>query len=396
MQVGLNSEANSRFYFDNNATTFPSPKLRERWVELLDIAGNPSSIHQDGRKPKTILRDVRAKLAAKLKCSPLELVFNSGASEGNASILRSVFANFKNSKNEFLVSSVEHPSVMKAAQYIQQNGAVVHYIPVNRAGRIDLNFIKQKLSSKTALVSVMYANNETGTIFPIKEIADLAHQAGALMHTDCVQMMGKVNEENFATLNVDYATFSAHKFYSLKGTGFCYVKSSSPWESLIFGSQERARRGGTENITGLAALNIVLDDFEDINNKIENMLSLRNYFEAELQKRIDGVKITAGQSPRVSNTSSVMIDGVDGDTMLMSLDLKGFSVSTGAACSSGSPEPSPVLMAMGFTREEAQSSLRISMGWSSKKEEVEQLINSIEEVVIKLRKLNSKANGVVG
>lgn len=396
MQVGLNSEASSRFYFDNNATTFPSPKLRERWVELLDIAGNPSSIHQDGRKPKTILRDVRAKLAEKLKCSPLELVFNSGASEGNASILRSVFANFKNTKNEFLISSVEHPSVMKAAQYIQQNGAVVHFIPVNREGQIDLNFLKEKLSNKTALVSVMYANNETGTIFPIKEITDLAHQAGALMHTDCVQMFGKVNESDFASLNVDYATFSAHKFYALKGTGFCYVKSTALWEPLIFGSQERARRGGTENITGLAALNIVLDDFEDINQKIENMLSLRNYFETELQKRIQGVSVTAAGSPRVSNTSSVMIKGVDGDTLLMSLDLKGFSVSTGAACSSGSPEPSPVLISMGYTREEAQSSLRISMGWSSKKEEVEQLIISIEEVVTKLRKLNSKLNGVVG
>lgn len=395
MQVGLNSEASSRFYFDNNATTFPSPKLRERWVELLDIAGNPSSIHQDGRKPKTILRDVRAKLAARLKCSPLELVFNSGASEGNASILRSVYANFKNTKNEFLISSVEHPSVMKAAQYIQQNGAVVHFIPVNREGQIDLNFLKEKLSNKTALVSVMYANNETGTIFPIKEITQLAHQAGALMHTDCVQMFGKVNESDFAGLNVDYATFSAHKFYALKGTGFCFVKSTAPWEPLIFGSQERARRGGTENITGLAALNIVLDDFEDINQKIENMLSLRNYFEAELQKRITGVSVTAAGSPRVSNTSSVMIKGVDGDTMLMSLDLKGFSVSTGAACSSGSPEPSPVLIAMGYTREEAQSSLRISMGWSSKKEDVEQLIRSIEEVVIKLRNLNAKANGIV-
>jgi cysteine desulfurase len=395
MQVGLNSEASSRFYFDNNATTFPSQKLRERWLDLLDIAGNPSSIHQDGRKPKTILRDVRAKLAAKLKCSPLELVFNSGASEGNTSILRSVFASFKNTKNEFLISSVEHPSVIKAAQYVRQNGGIIHFIPVNREGQIDLNFIKEKLSSKTALVSVMYANNETGTLFPIKEITQLAHQAGALMHTDCVQMFGKVNETDFASLEVDYASFSAHKFYALKGTGFCYVKSTAPWEPLVFGSQERARRGGTENITGLAALNIVLDEFEDINIKIENMLTLRNYFETEMQKRIDGVSITAAGSPRIPNTSSVMIKGVDGDTLLMSLDLKGFSVSTGAACSSGSPEPSPVLMAMGFSREEAQSSLRISMGWSSKKEEVEQLVKSIEEVVLKLRNLNSKLNGVM-
>ena len=217
------------------------------------------------------------------------------------------------------------------------------------------------------------------------------------MLSDCVQMMGKV-KVNFSELGLDYATFSAHKFYALKGTGFCYIKSTAPWEPLVFGSQERARRGGTENITGLAALNIVLDEFSDIERKIQHMSDLRDYFETELKKRIDGVSITAEQSPRVSNTAGIMIKGVDGDTMLMSLDLKGFSISTGAACSSGSPEPSPVLIAMGFNREEAQSSLRISMGWTSCKEDVDLLIASIEEIVVKLRKLNNKTDtdGVSG
>jgi cysteine desulfurase len=214
----------------------------------------------------------------------------------------------------------------------------------------------------------------------------MAHEAGALMHTDCVQMLGKC-ENDFKSLGVDYASFSAHKFYSLKGTGFCYIKSSAPWMPLIFGSQERGRRGGTENMTGIAALNIVLDEFGDLSGRIRHMSSLRDLFESKVKERIKGVTITAQNSPRVSNTSSLVIEGVDGDTLLMSLDLKGFSVSTGAACSSGSPEPSPVLLAMGLSKAEAQSSLRISVGWTNTEAEVLLFVDTLSEVVSKLREM---------
>ena len=276
MQNYSNSGSLQRIYLDYNATTPHLPALKSRWVELIDISGNPSSIHFDSRVPKTIIRETRQKIAELLSCSPLEIVFNSGASEGNSSVLRSLWDHFKNQKNEFLISQVEHPSVQKTAAYLISQGAIIHFIPVSKDGMIDMNFIREKLSAHTALVSVMYANNETGTVFPIKEISKLAHAVGAYMHSDCVQLLGKANVD-FADFGVDYATFSAHKLYAIKGTGFCYIRKNSPWVPLIHGGgQERGRRGGTENVLGIAALNIVLDEFKNCESKIKSMSTLRD------------------------------------------------------------------------------------------------------------------------
>lgn len=382
----------SRVYLDHNATTPHSARLRLKWDELFELSGNPSSIHQGSRAPKTWIRETRQKIADELNCSPLEIIFNSGASEGNSSVLKSVWEVLGSDKPEMLVSSVEHPSVMKTAQYLQSKGAVVHFIPVSKDGEIDFDFIRQHLSQKTALVSVMYANNETGSVFPIAEISNLAHEAGALMHSDCVQLLGKDDVE-FETLDVDYATFSAHKFYALKGTGFTYVRKNSPWVSLVNGGgQERGRRGGTENVTGIAALGIVLDSLIEVSDQVKHMTGLRDSLEKQILEKIPGVTVTAQKGKRLSNTSSLVIANVDGETLLMSLDLKGFSVSTGAACSSGNPEPSPVLLAMGLRREEAQSSLRISVGWNTTKEQIENFVTTLVSVVSKLRDLNQKEN----
>lgn len=387
MQNDTVSAPQSRVYLDYNATTPHSSLLKSRWSELFEIFGNPSSVHQDARQPKLILREARQKIADLLGCSPLEIVFNSGASEGNNSVFKSVFEESKNSRHEFIVSQVEHPSVMKALNFLQNHGAIVHFIPVNRDGVLDLDFLKSKLSDKTALVSVMFANNETGVMFPIKEISSLAHAVGALMHSDCVQTLGKT-EFNFQELNLDYATFSAHKFYGLKGTGFCYIKKMSPWTPLIHGGgQERARRGGTENVIGIAALNIVLDQFRLSDKKISEMRRLRDIFEESVVQKNADVSITAKASNRLSNTSSLVIKDVDGETLLMTLDLKGYSVSTGAACSSGSPEPSPVLISMGLTRAEAQSSLRVSIGWETTEEQIMQFVQVLTEAVSKLREV---------
>ncbi len=388
MQNFSNSVPQSRVYLDHNATTPHSLILKSRWSELIEISGNPSSIHHDSRVPKTILRETRQKISEILLCSPLEIIFNSGASEGNSFVLRSVYEVFKASRNEFIISQVEHPSVQKTAAYLKSQGAVIHWIPVGKNGLIDINFIKEKLSDKTALVSVMFANNETGTLFPIREISDLAHSRGALMHSDCVQLLGKI-EVNFKALNVDYATFSAHKFYSLKGTGFCYVRKNSPWVPLIHGGgQERGRRGGTENVIGIAALNIVLDELKSAGSKIPEIQRLRNLMEELIIQKLSSVSITSQSSLRIGNTSSLIIDNIDGETLLMTLDLKGYSVSTGAACSSGNPEPSPVLLAMGLTREEAQSSLRVSLGWGTTENEIRLFVEVLTETVGKLREIN--------
>ncbi|MBC7419323.1 MAG: cysteine desulfurase [Bdellovibrio sp.] len=396
MQNHSGTSLQERIYLDHNATTPHSPVLKQRWSELYEVSGNPSSIHQDSRITKTWLRETRQKFADYLNCSTLELIFNSGASEGNSSILKSVWNFKKDSKPEMLISSVEHPSVIKTAEYLETMGAIIHWIPVARSGQIDLAFIKSKLSEKTSLVSVMFANNETGTIFPIKEISTLAHGAGALMHSDCVQMLGKydlqAHELRLKEFDLDYATFSAHKFYALSGTGVVYVKKNSPWVSLVHGGgQERSRRGGTENVLGIASLGLVMEEVKNSSVKVNEMFRLRNLMEAQILKEISRCTVTAAEYPRLSNTSSLVIQDIDGETLLMSLDLKGFAVSTGAACSSGNPEPSPVLLMMGLSRAEAQSSLRISLGWSTTEAQVQLFILTLKEVVEKLRSINLSA-----
>ena len=375
-------------YLDFNATAPLSQKVITSMPQLLQLWGNPSSIHLASRGPKTILRETKKKLADYLKVSSLEIIFNSGASEGNNTVLKSVWSTLGPVKNEFLISSVEHPSITKTAQYLETLGAIVHWIPVSRDGELDLNFIKEKLSERTALVSVMFANNETGTVFPIKEIVALAKTKNVLVHSDCVQAFGKT-DFNFQDLGVDYATISAHKFYALKGCGVLYVRKNSPYINLVHGGgQERARRGGTENILGIASLGVMVDEISEVSLKETELKKLRDYFESEIRSQLKGVSVTCEKSLRLANTSSLIIDGVDGETLLVSLDLKGFAVSTGAACSSGNPEPSPVLLAVGLTRQEAQNSLRVSLGWTTTQEHIDLFIHQLVEIVQHLRAIN--------
>ena len=381
---------NANHYYDHNATTPVAHEIIQALPDLFQHWGNPSSIHMAGRVPKNILRETRQKIAQYLNCSPLEIVFNSGGSEGNNTIIKSVFQILNNRKNHFMCSQVEHPSVIKTMQYLESHGAKVDYIPVNRKGEIDFDFYEKHLTNQTALVSVMTANNETGTIFPIQKIVELAHLRGALFHTDAVQIFGKASID-LKSLNIDYATFSAHKFYSLKGTGFIYLKKGAPFESLIIGGgQERQRRGGTENTVGIAALGQVLSRLDHLKTEVTRITELRDYFEKKVLQLIANVTVTAGESERIGNTSSLVIPGVDGETLLMNLDLKGYAVSTGAACSSGNPEPSPVLLAMGLTRAEAQNSLRVSFGWGNQISEVDQFIQVLVEIVHRLRRLQQE------
>ncbi len=383
-----------RIYLDHNATTPVHDRVLQSVPDWIGSWGNPSSIHWAGRESKNILRETRQILAAGLSCHPLEIVFNSGGSEGNNTVIRAVWNKLGSVKNHFMCSSVEHPSVRKTYEYLESLGARVDYIPVSRKGMLDLDFIKKNLSDKTALISVMLANNETGHIFPVREIVEIA-KGKALVHTDAVQALGKI-PLNLPELGVDYATFSAHKFYSLKGTGFLYLKKTSPYEPLIMGGgQERHRRGGTENIIGIASLGAVTSLLSDVSAKSYFMKSLRDHFEKKILNEIPGVKITGAETPRLPNTSSMTIEGIDGETLLMSLDLKGFAVSTGAACSSGNPEPSPVLLAMGLSRDEAQTSLRVSLGWSTNEAEMNLFIETLKAVVLRLRNLKEQREAVV-
>ncbi|WP_374035833.1 cysteine desulfurase family protein [Bdellovibrio bacteriovorus] len=384
-------------YFDHNATTPVCKEVLQSLPEFAQAWGNPSSIHWGGRQPKNILRDARKAVAEMVNASPLEIIFTSGGSEANNTVLKGLLEYYQTAqfltpeqrkRTHFMSSEVEHPSIMKTMQHLKDMGARVDFIPVNRQGQIDMKFYEEHLSEETALVSVMFANNETGTLFPIKEMAEMAHKKGALFHTDAVQAFGKVPVD-LKALNVDFASFSGHKFYSVKGTGVLYAKKGGNVTPLVHGgAQERHRRGGTENTLGIGALGVVAKRAPMIAEKAETLAALRDHMEARILSEISEVTVTAGESPRLPNTSSLVLKGADGETMLMSLDIKGYAVSTGAACSSGNPEPSPVLLAMGLTRAEAQNSLRVSLGWDSTLEQVDAFVDTLKTVVDRLRSLN--------
>ena len=377
-----------RIYLDHNATSPIAQSVADRLPEWLAHWGNPSSIHQSGRGPKTLMRDSRDKIAKMIGASPLEIVFTGGGSEANNLALKGVFeteSHRESPRMRYLISSVEHPSLRRAAEYLEKRGAKVEMIPVSREGRIDLEAYQAMLGDDVALVSVMLANNETGNVFPIKEMAELAHAKGALFHSDCVQALGKIPLD-LKDLGVDLASFAGHKFYALKGCGFLFSKKGTSLEPLIHGGgQERHRRGGTENVLAIASLAHMCEYKDQVEFQADRLQKLRDHLERRVLAEIEGASLTGNQSPRLPNTSSMVLSGVDGETLLMNMDLRGFSVSTGAACSSGSPEPSPVLLAMGLSRAEAQSSLRLGLGWGTTPEEVDRFVDTLKAVVAHLR-----------
>lgn len=376
-------------YLDHNATTPVHPEVLERLPEWAKHWGNPSSVHKASREPKTLIRETRKALAEYFKVHPLELIFTSGGSESNnLAIKGTFFALQKLGRTHFITSTIEHPSVMMAFEFLEKNGATVDYIPVGIDGKLDLEFYKNKLTEKTALVSVMLANNETGAIHPIKEMCEQAHAKGALFHTDAVQALGKMSVD-LENLGVDLASFSGHKFYSLKGTGILFQKRGTQLESLISGGgQERGRRAGTENILSIASLGYMISKSSEILNENERIEKLRDDMEKRVLESIPDIRIFKN-SNRLPNTSNLFIEGVDGETLLMNLDMHGICVSTGAACSSGSQEPSAVLRAMGYTRKEAQCSLRISLGWHNNAEQMEYFLEVLSKVVIRIRQFSN-------
>ena len=390
----------NKIYLDYNATTPLHPVAEGRVIECFGTAGNPSSIHWAGQAAKALLREARENLAEVLHAHPLEFIFTSGASESNNTILRGIFDLLAGhdelrGKQEFVTSAVEHPSVLRTFQYLKTKGAIVHIVPVDRYGQLDMQFLRAHVNEKTALVSIMWANNETGAIHPIDEIATLCEDRDVLFHVDGVQALGKLPID-LKNSKVDYMTFSAHKFYAMKGCGFIYVRSGSPFQSLIYGGgQERKRRGGTENILAISSLSAVvhalLREPRAFTDHIAAMTSVRNLLEERILTEISEVTLTTQKlACRLPNTSHFVIAGVDGESLLMALDLRGFAVSTGAACSSGNPEPSAALLAMGLTLREAQSSLRVSHGHFTTEDEINSFVDHLKQVVHHLRSVKQE------
>lgn len=387
----LTQSSKNQIYLDHNATTPPDAEVLARVANWARDWGNPSSIHQAGRGPKARLRDARAAIASMIGCSSLEVIFTSCGSESNSTALLGSLQALRHRgdvRRHILASSLEHPSIRRTLEVLKQDGYEIEYVPVDRSGLVSADAFRARIrASETVLITCMFVNNETGVIQPVKEIAKLAKANGALVHTDAVQALGKI-PVNLIDLGVDYASFAGHKFYALRGAAVLFARKGAPLNPLIQGGgQERSRRGGTENTLAIASLGYMCTRASEVVERGLRMAFLRDHFEARVQREISDVTVTGQQSPRIGSTSSLLIPGIDGETLLMSLDMEGIAVSTGAACSSGSPEPSPVLLAMGLTREEAQCSLRVGVGWATTEEEIDIFVDVLKKVVLRLRSL---------
>lgn len=379
----------TRAYFDHNATT----PLRAEVLEGLQTAlsesfGNASSIHRDGQRARQLVEEARRKVAGLLGADSREIVFTSGGTESDNTAIFGAVASSTRDRKHVVTTTIEHPAVLNACERLEQLGAAVSYVPVGASGVVNPADIEAALRPETVLVSVMHANNEIGTLQPISAIAAICRRAGAPLHVDAVQSCGKVRV-NCSELGADLVALSAHKIYGPKGVGVLWIRKGAPFVKLLYGGRhERDRRPGTENVPSIHGLGIAASLAQSkLEDEAHRLGELRDHLETLLLSRIDGVSVNAAESERLPNTSNVRIDGVEGEPLVIALDLRGFAVSSGAACSSGSVEPSHVLTAMGLSRDEARSCVRISLGVSNTREQVEALAGAMEESVGHLRRL---------
>lgn len=382
-QADASSETLMRCYFDHNASTPVSPEAMSAFTQIaLSSFGNPTSIHADGQAARRAVEDARREVALLLGCQPKEVTFVSGGTESDNLALFGV------ESRHLVISQIEHPAVLEAAAELERRGRRVTRVPVNSQGVVELDSIRQALSEGADLVSVMHANNETGAIQPIAEIARMAHESGAVVHSDGVQAAAKVHLD-MAELGVDLYSVTGHKFGGPKGAGALFVREGVKLKRLQYGGRhERERRPGTENVPGIAALGAAAKwQRESGESERARLGELRGRLEQLVLARIPGATVNCSAAPRTPNTSNIAIDGLDGEAMVIAMDLAGFSIATGAACSSGAVNPSHVLTAMGLSRDQAKSCLRFSLGRTNNAEQVDALVDALETAVARLRKL---------
>ena len=379
-----------RVYFDYNATTPASPEVVEEVARATrDLFGNPSSVHHYGQQAKAVLDEARSALAALLNADPSEIVFTSGGTEADNFALRGAAEAMDASGRRHLVASaIEHEAVLNTLKALARRGWKTTLVPVDQTGIVSPDRIRDAVTDQTAVVSIMHANNEIGTIQPIAEIAAIAHERGALMHTDAVQSLGKIPVDVRA-LGVDFLALSAHKFNGPKGAGALFVKRGTRMLPILTGGKhERNRRAGTENVPALAGLGVAASQaVGKMTDEAGRVGRLRDRLEAGILREVPGTVVNGSRDARVPNTTNVSFDRIEAESLLIALDLEGVAVSTGSACSSGTLEPSHVLKAMGFPAHRTQNSLRFSLGLFSTEAEVDRVVGVLPALVEKLRAL---------
>jgi cysteine desulfurase len=384
-----------RVYFDYNATTPLAPEVIEAVVRATrDTFGNASSVHHFGQQAKAVLDDARSAVAALIHADPSEIVFTCGGTEADNFAIRGAAEAIEPSGRRHLIASaIEHEAVLNTLKALARRGWRTTLVPVDESGVVSPERLREAIADDTALVSVMHANNEIGTIQPIAELATLAHARGALLHTDAVQSAGKVPVDVRA-LGVDLLSLSAHKFNGPKGAGALWIKRGTRMQPIVTGGKhERNRRAGTENVPGIAGLGVAA---QLAGGKLAaegpRVGALRDRLEEGILKAVAGTVVNGARGSRVPNTTNISFERVEAESLLIALDLEGIAVSTGSACSSGTLEPSHVLRAMGLSTHRTQNSLRFSLGMFSTAEEVERVIEVLPRLVEKLRNLNRKVS----
>ena len=377
-------------YLDHNATTPVLPEVLEVMLRYYrEDFGNPSSVHRYGRRTRVVIDDTRDCVADMLGAPSAAIFFSSGGTEANNTILKGVAAALQGRGKHLVTSQIEHPAVLDTCAYLAHQGYTVTYVPVDEHGVVDPEAVREALTDETILVSIMYANNETGVIQPIADIARLVRQRGILMHTDAVQAFGKM-PLRVDDLGVDFLSFSGHKLYAPKGIGGWYARPGAPLHPLLHGGhQERGVRSGTEHVAGIAALGKACAiAVSDMRQEWERQQHLQQRLEHGIREQIPEVRIQGADVPRLPNTTNVAFAGVEGEALLMSLDLQGVALSTGSACSSGSLEPSHVLRAMGVPDAYLYGALRCSLGRGTTLADIEYVLEILPGIVQHARGLS--------
>ena len=379
-----------RIYLDHNATTPPAAEVADAMATALrEQFGNPSSVHHFGQSAKAVLDEARSAVALLVGAEPSEVVFTSGGTESDNIAIRGVAEALEPAGRRHLVASaIEHEAVLNTLKALARRGWRTTLLPVDQTGIVAPDALANALTDDTAVVSVMHANNEIGTIQPIAELARLAKSRGALFHTDAVQTAGKVPVDVRA-LGVDLLSLSAHKFYGPKGVGALWIRRGVRLQPPITGGkQERSRRAGTENVPGIVGLGVAATlAREKMSEEGERLSRLRDRLEEGILARVSGTAVNGAGSPRVPNTTNISFDRIEAESLLIGLDLAGVAVSTGSACSSGTLEPSHVLKAMGFPAHRTQNSIRFSLGTANTDADIDRVIDVLPATVEKLRSL---------
>jgi len=383
-------------YFDHNATTFVAPEVASLYFSALtEVAGNASSVHRAGQTAKQHLESGRRTVAAWLRAAPQELVFTSGGTESNNLALLGLVRNLPRPSKHVVTTAIEHPSVLEPCRQLEREGVDVSYVTPGPEGIIAPESILREIRPTTVLVSVMHANNETGTLQPLAEIAERTHrlgQQGIYLHSDGVQAFGKTGAD-VVQLGIDLYSLSGHKIFAPKGIGALFVRKGTPLKGIQFGGRhERERRAGTENVPGVMALAEAARLCTGPGNEAA---ALRDRFEQEILAAVPDVTVNGSLMMRLPNTSNLLFSGASGEALVIALDMKGIAVSSGSACSSGSVEPSHVLLAMGLTPAEARSSVRFSFGRYNTAEEVDILMEAVISAVRQLRRHMQKERSLV-